>query len=179
MHIPKQIKRRVRSGGGFIAADPWNGNRQTDFTIEVYKMLAPESPLGTGIKDSWFFGPPMFAIKSEIDGQVRMLPESLVELWRTQRVPAESLPRLLRQMQPSLKTSDYLPTLRGKSIQWLAAGVGLFCLVIVAFTAHNFEPIEVLLLTLTAMLIPLLPMLVMGRRQARCRRQMDWALSHL
>ena len=179
MHIPKQVRRRVRSEGGFTAPDPWNGNRRTEFTIEVYKMLDPHSPRGTGGKDGWFWGPPLFGIKSEIDGRQRMLPESLVELWRTHRIPPEALPRLLWQMQSSLKQGDYAPTLRSKGIQWLVGVTALFAICVVLGFASRLERNEVLLLMLTAMLIPVPVMVALGIRRARCRKQMEWALAHL
>ncbi|HEY6253758.1 MAG TPA: hypothetical protein VI685_27700 [Candidatus Angelobacter sp.] len=121
----------------------------------------------------------MFGIKSELDGKQRMLPESLVELWRTRRIPAEALPRLLWQMQSSLKRGDYLPTLRSRGIQWLTVVVALLCMAMVLGFASKLERSEVLLLMLGTLLIPLPVVLILGLRRARCRRQMDWALTHL
>lgn len=170
----------MRSEGGFTAPDPWNGNRRAEFTIEVYKMLNPEAPRGAGGKDSWFWGLPMFGIKSEIDGRERMLPESLVELWQTHRIPPETLPRLLWQMQSSLKQGDYAPTLRStKGIQWLVGVTALFAICLVLGFASRLERNEVLLLMLTATFIPVPVMLALGMRRARCRKQMEWALAHL
>jgi hypothetical protein len=172
----------VRSAGGFAAPDPWNENRRTDFTIEVY-ILVDEDPL-KGVmtpikpirKDPWSWG--VFGIKSEIDGQERMLPESLAELWRTQRIPAEALPRLLQQMQSSLKPRDYEP-LRSKGIIWGTSVIALFLISVVLACAREFETIELLAVVLCAMLLPLLPAFIFKRRRARCRQQMEWALAHL
>lgn len=170
----------MRSGGRFTAPDPWNRNRRTDFTIEVYKMLPPEAPPVTSVKDSWFWnGLPVFGIKSEIDGKERRLPESLVELWRTHRIPAEALPRLLWQMQSSLKPGDYQPTMRSNGLYWSSAVFALFFILVVFGFASRLDSSDVIELTLAGMLIPLPVILIVGRRRARCRRQMDWVLAHL
>lgn len=182
MHVPKLVRTRVRREDGFTASDPWNGNRRADFTIEVYKMLPPDSPRGTGAKDSWVWGLPMFGIKSEIDGRQRMLPESLVELWQTHRIPAEALPRLLWQLQSSLKPDDYMPTLRSTTFHQALVAFVLFlciCLGLVAFYVGHMEPRYAILWTLGGMVISLPAFLVILRRRARCRRQIDWVLTHL
>jgi hypothetical protein len=60
----------------------------------------------------WFWGGEEFyALRSGAKGAVHFLPASLARLWKTQRVPAASLPRLLHDLEPSLKKSDHQPRL--------------------------------------------------------------------
>ena len=47
------------------------------------------------------------------------LPESISELVRTHRVPEESVPRLLAELRPSLKPSDYYPILHQRVFEWV------------------------------------------------------------
>jgi hypothetical protein len=47
------------------------------------------------------------------------LPESISELVRTHRVPSESVPRLLAELRPSLKPSDYYPILHQRVFEWV------------------------------------------------------------
>jgi hypothetical protein len=60
-----------------------------------------------------------------------MMPESLSELWCSKRVPAEALPSLLKEMEPTLKPSDYAQAIPKKNlvpflwIAWIFAA--LFC----------------------------------------------------
>lgn len=180
-HIPKLVPRRVRNAGGFTAPDPWNGNRHTDFTIEVYVLIDARVPRSAITKDAGRRGQPMYGIKSEIDGKERMLPASLVELWRTSRIPAEALPRLLRQMQSSLKESDYGPA-QGLKIQlWMMVGASLVAFSIVPFI-YRLDDLGLIydgLLTLILLLLSGLGFWIVLRRRARYLRQMDWALAHL
>jgi hypothetical protein len=171
----------VRSAGGFVALDPWNDNRRTDFTIEAYKMLPPDSPPVRSVKDSWLSGHAIFGIKSEIDGKERMLPASLVELWRTSRIPAEALPRLLWQMQSWLKKNDYVPPQAFKIQLWIMVLASLisFSLTPIIYSVSDFDPIYDGLFMLILVLMAVLGFCIVLRRRARYRRQMDWALAHL
>src|SRR5260370_34862100 len=85
--------------------DPCNQNRRTSFTIESYATLlsrnSSSSTYGRSITPSYY------AIRSEIDGVERELPECLGYLWRTNLIKEEALPRLLKEMQPMLKRRDF------------------------------------------------------------------------
>ncbi len=55
------------------------------------------------------------------------LPESLSELVCDQRVSIESVPRLLAELRPSLRQSDYYPMLHHRKFEWLGiAGALIF-----------------------------------------------------
>jgi hypothetical protein len=53
------------------------------------------------------------------------LPESLSELVRDQRVSIESVPRLLAELRPSLRQSDYYPMLHHRRFEWVGVLGGL------------------------------------------------------
>jgi hypothetical protein len=53
------------------------------------------------------------------------LPESLNELVRTHSVPRESVPRLLAELRPSLRPSDYYPMLHHRVFEWMGVAGGL------------------------------------------------------
>jgi hypothetical protein len=65
----------------FVADDPWNANRRDTFALDYDRHV----------------------IRSELSGVARDLPDSLYFAWRAGRISAESLPRLLHQLQPTLQ----------------------------------------------------------------------------
>jgi hypothetical protein len=125
---------RVKTAARFTAQDPWNQNRPTSFKLEEYLQMMKDTPLpettkatGTDFRR---------ALVSEADGVQRWLPDSLSELWRKGLVSSEALPRLLKDAEPTLKSSDYTVVLRNKAL-WImvairtlvCAGVGLFTII--------------------------------------------------
>src|SRR5258708_34933299 len=101
---------RLRIEARFTANDPWNENRSTPFLLEAY-MPAPKgtAPPARHNNSCRYGIRPDRGADDRILGvseEGRMLPESLVRLWRAGRIPAEALPRLLHQMEPTLKGSD-------------------------------------------------------------------------
>ena len=120
----------------------------------------------------------MFGIRSEIDGEERLLPESLSELWLTKRIPAESLPRLLCLMQPSLKKNDYRPILHNHTYLWLGAWSGFFFLCVTLLAVFVGHESDLAIPGILGSILLTLPMvLITWSRRARCRKQMDWALT--
>ena len=128
----------------------------------------------------------LYGIRSEIDGAEHMLPEALVELWHTNRISAEALPRLLLQMQPTLKAWDYRPFLRNKMITVLQY------VMIALFTLLALLPVVVSVLTgeipleATLWMTPmfgafgaLAMYIIFFRKKARRKRQMKWALAQV
>ena len=78
---------RVKTETSFAADDPWNGNRRTSYTVEAYlKLFKGSKPPKTKPFGAIY----MYGIRSDIDGVERMLPDSLSELWRTQRLPGSA-----------------------------------------------------------------------------------------
>jgi len=109
---------RVKTEASFTAEDPWNRNRRTAFNIEAYmRTLKNLKDLPPRPRNSFGY---LYGICSEVDGVERMLPASLSELWRSNRVPAEAIPRLPKQIDPTLKKSDYRPVAGKKTLSVLA-----------------------------------------------------------
>ena len=110
--LPTQLT-LLKTELSFVAEDPWNGNRPHTFALGDYVVTLrgmksvpakrPESPWLGGFHR---------ALRSEADGVTRFLPESLIELWLRRQVSAEALPALRKQIEPSLKKSNYKPMLR-------------------------------------------------------------------
>jgi len=118
------VPARVKTLGSFPAPDPWNNQRPSDFTIEAHRLLpknAAHAPRDTG-------PPYILGIRSEIDGAVHLMPESLSELWNTGRAPAEALPRLLHTIEPSLKNTDFRFYLHATRHLWMLGVCGLIAL---------------------------------------------------
>ncbi len=80
---------RIKTQASFTAEDPWNQNRQAPFTIEDYVYVAKGITVRPDVKPS---GDYVRSIRSDADGVERILPDSLSELWRAQRVPAKRFP---------------------------------------------------------------------------------------
>ena len=174
---------RVRTEASFTAEDPWNQNYRTAFTIEAYMLMFPGTAPAPGTKPLAGY---LYGIRSELDGREHMLPEALSELWRTNQITAEALPRLLKQMQPKLKAWDYRPILRNKMLTVLQYIVSILFLLIallpVVVSVFTGEiPIEDTLWMSPLMAgIGLLAMyLIFYRKKARRKQQMKWALAHV
>jgi hypothetical protein len=177
----------VRTEGRFVAPDPWNGGRSTEWSIEGY-LHVPDHwqglPASAMKKKS-----ASYAIRSEIDGVERFLPDSLGHLVRTSAVPPAALPELLRELEPECKEVDYKPMLRmniRRNIR-IYTGVAIVCLIwwyILHTTAAVPPPIgdrgplwRMLLLTtgLTGLVCTVLVGPLAMSRLKRRERQMEWA----
>jgi len=122
----------VKTVASITTNDPWNPGRRSSFKLEEYLLLfsnakVTESTKATG---SDF----MRALRSETDNVEHWLPDSLSELWRSQKVSAEALPRLLKEAEPTLKRGDFAVILRNKARWLLAAMSTCICLGFVVFT---------------------------------------------
>jgi hypothetical protein len=134
------VPMRIRTAGRFHAADPWNGNLPTEFSIQVYwrSDVAIWLPASGTPADSQLLD--MFGIRSEIDGHEHMLPSFLSELWQTHRIAAEALPRLLISAQP-LPKRDYLPFWRrSRRIQRALAALALVSIGVLVWGIANLPP---------------------------------------
>jgi hypothetical protein len=59
----------------------------------------------------------------------RRLPESLAELVHTHRIAQESVPRLLKELQPQLGANDRLRVLHSRTLEAYGIIMGSFCVV--------------------------------------------------
>jgi hypothetical protein len=169
----------LRTANRFAAEDPWNQNRPTTFTIEAYRIFLSSSGI-TKPSQLDFYG-----IRSELDGRERMLPDSLCELYYRKQIRAESLPRLLKEIEPQLDPQkDANPFVRWKVV---SIGVRMFLLAPSVFLiAIPFRPAEIgsdqwwqgfaLMFLAFECLFCLFTLTYLVRR-SRFKRQMKWALS--
>jgi len=125
--IPTQLT-KVKTELSFAAKDPWNGNRPCTFTLDSYMVtLRGVKTLPKGVKTSRWLGGFHRALRSEADGVTRFLPESLIELWLTKQVPTEAMPALLKQIEPSLRKSDFKPILRSLKMKMFGIFESICC----------------------------------------------------
>lgn len=173
---------RLKTEMAFTAEDPWNQNQRAEFTLDRYAMalkgakLKPEARTLTG---SYVYG-----IRSEIDAVERMLPESLGYLWRNNRIPAETLPRLLKEMQPSLRKSDFrmqvLTKMHTFLLYFIAVLLGLLVIIMAGAVIFGGAPLDMALGfgAVMAMIFGFVYLMLL-RPRARRRKQMAWALARV
>jgi hypothetical protein len=93
---------RFRTLARFSAPDPWSENQIADYSLEEYVMMPPGST--RAVENGWNLH--AIGIRWEGDLRYRLLPESLVELWKHGRVQLERLPGLLHAMEPRILETD-------------------------------------------------------------------------
>jgi len=181
----KLAPRRARTEARFRAADPWNGEAPAELSIEAYYYV-PEHVREASAPWRWC-DTPLYALRSEIDGVERFLPEALGRLWREGKVPAEALPGLLREMEPELEEEDFQPLLEVRTERWLTVLSMVVVLgiagLLVTWPAGNQPGLSLTALVCGVIVagggflgaLLLLPSYLAGRR--RRRRQMGWALA--
>jgi MFS family permease len=181
----KLVPRRVRTEARFRAADPWDGDSPAELSIEAYYYV-PEHMREAKAPWRWC-DTPLYALRSTAGGAERFLPEALSRLWREGRVPAERLPRLLKEMEPELEEEDFQPLLEARAerrltVLSLVVVLGIAGL-LVTWPAGNQPGLSLTALVCGGVVagggflgaLLLLPSYFAGRR--RRRRQMAWALS--
>ena len=77
----------------FVADDPWHENRRDTFSLDSYVSTSPGAA-----------GQRRRGIQAKLSGVHHDLPDSLYYAWRAGSIKAESLPRLLHEMEPTLKS---------------------------------------------------------------------------
>jgi hypothetical protein len=178
--------RRVRTLATFEAPDPWHGGAPARFAIDLYRILPKGSAASP--ENSLWSGKEVCGIRSEEDGgQEHMLPEALTELWRTDRVPAHLLPRLLAGIQPTLRRTDFAPLLRMRVHRPLAAvlaALAMVCLALAIATGLGAAAAPVISRVLAALALLAAAgagavYLMIAARQARRRKQMAWLLARM
>jgi len=114
--------RRLRTLESFTADDPWTGGSAA-WDLDLHKMV----PKGASAPGA-LWGKDVLGLRSKA-GVDHFLPEALSELWRRQRVPSASLPRLLAEIEPALRSGDFAPLMHLQTHRWLAAIFGVLALV--------------------------------------------------
>jgi hypothetical protein len=84
---------RLATEATFVADDPWQENRRDTFSLDYYVSTSPGAA-----------GQRRRGIHAKLSGVQHDLPDSLYYAWRAGSIKAESLPRLLHEMEPTLKS---------------------------------------------------------------------------
>src|ERR1700678_3357078 len=176
----------VRTGESFAAPDPWNDGKRAEFTVEYYKIVPPGWGRAYAVRMAKLHGEDVFKIRSSIGGASRRLPDSLSDLWRSQQVAIEALPRLLYELEPTLRKYDFLRVLHHKRFEWFGGIYSFFCFGI-AISWAIFVPkdagefarwLGMVIFGLAGVGILLLSILFPRRWRGRCRKQMEWILAN-
>jgi hypothetical protein len=175
----------ARTGESFVAPDPWNGGKRAEFTIEFYKIVHEYAGRENAAHLEKLHGADHFGIRSNAGGQFHQLPDSLSDLWRTKRVAKESLPRLLHELQPSLRNYDYSRILHHRRIEGRGGLYALcsFSFMIIFLFAFLDDRSAVFAMGfvfcgLVGLGILLWSRLFPGWLRKRCREQMGWILAN-
>jgi hypothetical protein len=181
-NLPKPML--VGSGETFVAADPWNGGARSQFYVEFYKIVPKGKSREYGARMAKLHGVDLFNIRSSDGGPSHRLPDSLTDLWCSKRVATEALPRLLHELQPSLRKYDYYRILHHRRFEWAGSLYALFLFGIMIFfliavpdgtVGARFVPFSFGSLALGILLVSV----VLPRRlRDRFRKQMDWILAY-
>ncbi len=173
---------RVKTEASFTAEDPWHQNRRTPFTVDAYVMSRKGVTPPPGAKPLAGY---RYGLRTGAHDVEHMLPDSLSALWRTNRVPIEALPRLLKQMKPTLIRADYRPMLEHPRVYsvlcWITACfLGLFTLAPIAawLLTGEFSPSFAALFALTNTAVSVVFLyFVFFRGKRRRARQTQWILT--
>jgi hypothetical protein len=95
---------RLKAEASFVADDPWNANHQATFSLDQYVYTT----MGVTVRPN--SRPPgiyRHGIRSEPGGVAQDLPDALYFAWRAGRIKPEALPRLLHELQPTLKRGKW------------------------------------------------------------------------
>ena len=123
---------RVKAAVRFAAEDPWNDNRRNWFTVDDYMVtLRGTKSVLEGAQEARWLGGFHRALRSEADGKTRFLPESLIELWLTRQVASEALPRMLKEIEPTLRKGDYKPILHSRLMHIFGVVETVLCVLMV------------------------------------------------
>ncbi len=117
------IPQRVRTAARFLAVDPWRGGSPVEHSVEECVFLPKGTAVSSPRARRLLGGGTVYFLRSEADGTERLLPEALVELWRTGKVPAEWLPQLLQERPGKVRRPDALPILHRKLGPWIAGAL--------------------------------------------------------
>jgi hypothetical protein len=173
---------RVKTEASFTTEDPWNQNRRTRFTVDAYVMMRKGATPTPGAKPLAGY---RYGLRTGEQDVQYMLPDSLSALWRANRVPTEALPRLLKQIKPTLIKADYAPMLEHPAVYsvlcWITGCLlGLFTLAPIAIwllTGDFSQSSAVIFALATAAFSVLFLYFLFYRGKRRRNQQMQWILT--
>jgi hypothetical protein len=173
IYTPKKVQNLAR----FTAPDPWHDNQPTSFDLDRC-FDGGFVPDYAAFEDESL--PQKYALRSALEREHRVLPDSLASLWRGGKIPPDRLPMLLKGLEPNLTRSDYVRLLSMNRMQrsirtYAPPSLGVFLLLI--GIALLFVEVETgaVMMAIGALLIAI-PVRIMRRLNARRRQQTDWAL---
>ena len=180
--ITMELK-RIKTETSVLAADPWNQDRSAPFAIEDYMYLVRGQPLKPGAKSpSGFY---ILGLRSDIDGVERIMPESLSILWRNKQVPSEALPRLLKQIQPSLGPRDHFLFLQNNMmaisiwVLWAVFALMAGAFMLLPFTGEISQGTAALFALAALALGSTVLYFAYYRKRSQRLKQMKWIMSLL
>lgn len=122
--------RRLRTVETFRAPDPWHGGER-EWDLDLHQLVPKRAAEGA------LWGKELHGLRARGDAVDHFLPEALAELWRRQQVPAPALPRLLAEIEPTLRPGDFTPLLHLRMHRWLAAFFALLALGLLGLAARG------------------------------------------
>jgi|GEM_PF-3918403 len=171
---------RLQTLASFSAPDPWSGNQLTDYSVEEYVMM----PLGSkrALESKWSLH--AIGIRWEHEPRYRLLPESLVELWKCNSIAPEKLPSLLHALESRLIETDFTITQ-----SWQRA-FGIPLVMLLLFCPVLFLVIRVDGQTMQAsaaigsglglaLFVGAIMWIMKSSKRSRAKQQMTWAIHHL
>jgi hypothetical protein len=177
----------VRTEARFTVNDPWNQDRSTPFVLEAYTLVSKgvRPPAGRRESDRYGIRPEPDAVDRILVEHSRMLPESLARLWLAGRIPAQALPRLLHEMEPTLKWSDRHTVVLTRAytiLQWymtILCALWLLARITRDIRLAGHGPAGWGTTTIASVVLACVLNLMFFRPRARRKKQMEWALAHL
>ena len=171
---------RLRTLARFSAPDPWSGNQLADYTIDEYVMM----PLGSkrAADSKWS----LHTIGIGWEGTTRrlLLPESLVELWKRNRIAPEKLPWLMHAIEPRLLETDCMISQSWqRSVGIPSLMMLLLCPVVFLFIRIDGQTMPPATALGSGLLIALLSALTLwiakSSKRSRVKQQMTWAVNQI
>ncbi|MBC8164953.1 MAG: hypothetical protein H7Y20_03650 [Bryobacteraceae bacterium] len=177
LYTPKKVVHLTH----FVAADPWNEGKQATFDLDKC-FDGGFVPAHAAFDDESI--PHRFAIRSRDEKQHRALPDSLAALWRKESVPADQLPALLRQLEPSLERSDYIRLSTMNPLQrsirtWGGPFFGVFLILLGVSQLNANETTTGGVMVALGLLAIGLPLFIISKLSGRRKQQASWALSQV
>ena len=170
--IPKFVKTVTE----FTARDPWNADRETRFQLDAY-VRVPELNPNMRVSKHLPLQRYLLALQP-VGGEMRMLPESLAELWRRKEVTEQRLPAVLHTIEPALTRKDYRIYLVTWPLMLYAATIavllGAFGVLVATTLGPSPQPQEPMYAVFAlAVVAPLAIVAFAARRRSLRMRQMQ------
>lgn len=174
LYTPKKVIQLA----SFTAPDPWNENKSSTFRLDQC-FDGGVVPAYAALEETSI--PHRFAIRSQAEKQHRVLPDSLAAIWKSNKLPAEALPARLKDLEPTLKRSDYFRLATMNPMQrairiWAAPVFGVFLIVLGVALFNSGSGTEGAILLLAGLLAIAIPLAIFAQLNRRRKEPTEWAL---